>query len=524
MQSEFRQLAIAKLIFSTTTHQVERRARFDPAAMTELSESIKVLGVAQPILVRPAGKDDKFEVIAGERRVLAAKKAGLEDVPAMVRVVDDEQLLELQLVENLQREDVHPMTEAEGYEALREMGRSADEIADKVGKSKAYVYARIKLLDLCKEGRRAFYDGKLNASTGLYLARIPVEKLQQQALKEITTGGDGGEPMSAREAQEHIHDNYMLRLSDAGFKTEDANLVPKAGACGACPKRTGNQAQLFGDVKGADVCTDPVCFRSKLAAHATQAIAAAKANGQKVLRDKDAKKAMPYEHLETHLQGFVFLDARNYSVAGNKTNRETLGKDYKPTILVNPYNGKLHEVAPISDMPRERQAQRPSSGSASNTKEAKAKREKDELKNAIDDRTLKDTLAAIFKALPKTPGREELLSICEALESETADFEGLLVAVGIHTDAKKVPSDPRKALAGCNADQLGRLAYIMSLDGGCVMLDVQSPNIATITAKRLGIDVAKVRAAATKALAPVAAAAPAAKKKAKAPAKKKAKR
>jgi hypothetical protein len=68
----------------------------------------------------------------------------------------------------------------------------------------------------------------------------------------------------------------MLRLASAGFKTEDAELVPLAGACGPCPKRTGNQPELFGDVKGADVCTDVACFRRKIAAHAERVIAAAK--------------------------------------------------------------------------------------------------------------------------------------------------------------------------------------------------------------------------------------------------------
>jgi ParB/RepB/Spo0J family partition protein len=295
-QSTARRLPIANLQLSRTPAQGERRQHFDKDKLQELAASIKSTGgLIQSIVVRPvqiirteglnglivAGKTyfspdeaekvahNKFEIVAGERRYLAAKLAGLTEIDCSVRDLTDEQVEEIQLVENLQREDLHELAEAEGYEALQKRGHSIDEMADKVGKSKATIYARMKLLALCKDARKAFYAGKLSASTALLLARLVGEDVQKKAMKEIIEDrrfGDG--PMSYREAAEHIHENYMLRLDDAGFPTQDATLVPAAGTCGACPKRTGNQPELFGDIKNADVCTDSACFKTKREAFA----------------------------------------------------------------------------------------------------------------------------------------------------------------------------------------------------------------------------------------------------------------
>lgn len=354
---DVRAIPLAAITVSTTTAQKERRAHFDKEALQELAHSIKSVGLAQPILVRPFRDEhvrgEVFELVFGERRLLAAKLAGLEEIPATVRELTDEQALELQLIENLKREDLHELAEAEGYEQLAKRGHSADEIAAKVGKSRATVYARMKLLSLIPEARKAYYAGKLSASTALYIARI-APAVQKQALADITKPqGYEKEPMSARQAQKHIHDNYMLRLSEAGFKTSDPDLVPAAGPCSTCPKRTGNQPELFGDVTNAHVCTDPACFKQKIAAHAERAIAAAAETGQKVLAGAEAKKVAKYGIETHHLEGYVRLDAKDYQGSGSgkvRTFRQALGKDYVPTLLQDPDTGKLIEVAPNKDV------------------------------------------------------------------------------------------------------------------------------------------------------------------------------
>jgi ParB/RepB/Spo0J family partition protein len=141
----------------------------------------------------------------------------METIPAMMRHMSDEEVVVFQTIENLQREDVHPLEEAEGYERLmKEFKYSADQLAEQVGKSRAYIYARLKLCALGGAARRAFYggDNKLSASTALLIARIPVDSLQEQATTEILTWSNG-EPMSYRKAAQHIQARYMLRLADA---------------------------------------------------------------------------------------------------------------------------------------------------------------------------------------------------------------------------------------------------------------------------------------------------------------------
>lgn len=139
-------LALSELVPSNTHIQELRRARFDQKLITELAESIKGVGVLQAILVRPlpAGEGSKalqklgrnvHQIVAGERRFLAAKKAGLNEIPATVRELTDEQVLEVQLIENLQREDLHELEEAEGYEELMKLKKiSADAVGDMVGR------------------------------------------------------------------------------------------------------------------------------------------------------------------------------------------------------------------------------------------------------------------------------------------------------------------------------------------------------------------------------------------------------
>jgi ParB/RepB/Spo0J family partition protein len=338
-----RAIALTDIQLSRTGSQAERRKHFDKAAMAELAGSIKAHGVLVPVIARPV--NGHFELVAGERRYLAAKQAGIAAINADVRTLTDEQVLEIQLIENLQREGLHELAEAEGYEQLVKFGHSAEQVADKVGKSKAYVYARMKLLALSKGCRAAFYDGKLTASTALLIARIPVESVQLEALKEITAKRYLDQSMSYREAADLIHRDYMTNLSEAGFPTQDAQLVPAAGPCGACPKRTGNQPELFGDVKSGDVCTDPVCFRAKRDAFAARAIAAAKQSGETVLTGKAAKDVMPFSSGGL-ARGWSKLTDKCYEDPKYRTAAQILGKDFKPTLIQDPETGALVKAAP----------------------------------------------------------------------------------------------------------------------------------------------------------------------------------
>lgn len=330
------------------------RKHFDAIALAELATTIREHGVIEPIIVRfwpdeydtPAGRDERplYEIIAGERRYRASVLAEQEEIPALVRHLDTRQVLEVQIIENLQRRGVNELEEAEGYELMmREFGYAADQLAEKVGKSKAYIYARLKLTALCEAAREAFRTGDLNPSIALLVARIPGAALQERATKDITQGTYNG-PMSYREAANYVQNRYMLRLTDAPFPHGDVELVPGAGKCDDCPKRTGNSPELFPDVKHADVCTDPDCFAEKKAAWMLRQLAEAKTKGVPVISGEEAKRIAPYG-VASPLKGYAKLDERNYEREGYPTNRELLaGHDLKITLIEDARSGTLIEV------------------------------------------------------------------------------------------------------------------------------------------------------------------------------------
>jgi ParB/RepB/Spo0J family partition protein len=348
-----RNLALKSIEPSGTPVQERRRTHYDPAALKELAANIKAVQVIEPIIVRPknGGKDaERFEIVAGERRWRASREAGLDTIPAIVRTLDDSQVLEIQLVENLHREGLHALEEAEGYEILMQQHHyDVEQLCAKVGRSRAYVYARLKLLALDKKSREAFYAGKLTAATALLIARIPVPALQQEALKAITATWNG-EPLPYKDAHRHVQDRYMTRLKDAPFDAKAADLVPGAGPCSTCPKLTCNQPELFGDIKNADVCTDPVCYAGKRAAWGERLRAQAEADGRTVLSGKDAKRIAPYG-VNSNLQGgYVSLDQQCYEDQKGRTYRQLLGKEFKSeTLIADPESGRIVEVIKLTE-------------------------------------------------------------------------------------------------------------------------------------------------------------------------------
>ncbi|MFC3336933.1 ParB/RepB/Spo0J family partition protein [Paracandidimonas soli] len=342
------------LTASTRPSKTNPRKTFNQASLDELKESIKTHGVLQPILARERTDPDGtvwYEIIAGERRWRASVAAGLEHIPANIIAVDDLQMLEMQIIENLQREDIHPLEEAESYESLLAQHKddpdySVDQVAAKLGKSRAFIYARLKLCALQPKARTAFYEDKISPSVALLLARIPVPALQEQALKEVTQGrwGNSG-PMSYREAARHVQDNYMTRLDQAPFKPSDETLHPAAGACSSCPKRTGANPDLFSDVSRADVCTDPTCYNQKVTLHRDRIRAAAVESGKKVITGKEAQKIRPYQYGD--MKGYIPTNDSPWWMGSDKSLKKVLGKDMPETVLIEcPHKGDLIEAIP----------------------------------------------------------------------------------------------------------------------------------------------------------------------------------
>lgn len=163
-------------------NRAQPRERFDPEALAELAASLESAGVIQPVVVRPAG--DGYELIAGERRWRAAQQAGLLKIPAVVREVPDDKLLEVALIENLQREQLNAIEEAQAYQTLiEELDLTQADVADRVGKNRATVSNALRLLGLARGVQDRVRSGSLSAGHARALLAIPSPK-EQVALAE----------------------------------------------------------------------------------------------------------------------------------------------------------------------------------------------------------------------------------------------------------------------------------------------------------------------------------------------------
>jgi ParB/RepB/Spo0J family partition protein len=347
---------------SIKTSTLNHRRTFDEGKMKDLVASVKEKGIIEPIIVRtigvPGAEVKGFEIVCGERRFRAAKEAGLEEIPAVVRILDDRQALEFQVIENLQREDVHPLEEAEGYERLLKLHvekklMTIDDLAVKVGKSLSYVRGRMKLLELIPENRKFFYDGKFSPSVALIVSRVP-QHLQKEAGAKVAKGqwaGDG--PMTSKKAQEYIHEHFMLQLKEAQFDTKEKGLAGKM-ACLECPKRTGNQKDLFPDVSGADTCTDPTCFKTKKDAFTQRALDKLRKQGKTVLSVEESKKMFQYEGDDTPDGKYIGLSDSIWKGSKRVMIKEIAkaSKDVDIVYAVQPFTGKIIEMVDRKELPR----------------------------------------------------------------------------------------------------------------------------------------------------------------------------
>lgn len=165
------------------------RKRFDPDSLSELADSIRIHGVIQPLTVRRLSSG-YYQIIAGERRWRAAKQAGLDEIPAVIIEADDRKVMELGLIENLQREDLNPAEEARGYQTLMtEYGLTQEQVAQRMGKSRPAVTNALRLLNLPEDLMALVEDGNLSAGHARALLGAPNQTLQRQAAKAVLEKG-----------------------------------------------------------------------------------------------------------------------------------------------------------------------------------------------------------------------------------------------------------------------------------------------------------------------------------------------
>lgn len=200
------------------------RIRFDDASLQELADSIRANGVVQPLLVRRKG--GRFELIAGERRLRAARIAGLETVPVVIREVPDEKLLEIALVENIQREDLNPIEEALAYRGLLEgVGLTQESLASRIGRDRSYITNYLRLLRLPDDVQTLLQDKVLSTGHARALLGIPGPGRQSELAATIVK-----RELSVRETEELIRRSAGKTVRARGPKAAGEVVDPNTRA------------------------------------------------------------------------------------------------------------------------------------------------------------------------------------------------------------------------------------------------------------------------------------------------------
>jgi ParB family chromosome partitioning protein len=190
-----RELAIDQIV----PNRYQPRDRFEEETLVALTASVRELGVLQPVLVRPTD-EDRYELIAGERRWRAAKRAGLDTIPAVVRAVDDAASLEQALVENLHRDDLNAIEEAAAYQQLiDEFGLTQEQVATRVGRSRSAVANTLRLFQLPPSIQRLIVEGRLSAGHARALLGTPDRAFQEALARRAADGG-----MTVREVEDAV--------------------------------------------------------------------------------------------------------------------------------------------------------------------------------------------------------------------------------------------------------------------------------------------------------------------------------
>jgi ParB/RepB/Spo0J family partition protein len=239
------------------------RKFFDEHSLAELAASVKANGVLQPIMVRPNGK--KYLLVYGERRYKAALVIGLKEIPAIVRELSDAQALDIQITENLQRKDVHPMEEAVAFKKLLD-SFTIEDIALRVGKSESFVAKRIQLTELVEDAQQVFFLNKITISDAIKLARLDAD-MQQEVLSDVLPEDwkedEDFQISKWKSISQYVH-NKENDLSEAIFKLSEKMLYKEAGACVGCKFNSASVPLLFEEEeKQHSVCRKPSCFQIK---------------------------------------------------------------------------------------------------------------------------------------------------------------------------------------------------------------------------------------------------------------------
>lgn len=501
------------------------RRRFGEAKLQELATDISAQGILSPLLVRsrmidptapnPDDMFDGYELVYGHRRLRAAQIAALTTAPCIVRKMSDAEVKRAQISENLQRDDVHPIEEAEGFQALLndDPEQNADRLAEEFGKSRTYIYGRLKLLQACPEIREACLKGEIGAEVTLLIARLRTDKLQQKALgyirgKNLDTK-DGGK-QSFRRIRDLLNERFTLDLKKAIFDIKDETLLPSCGSCETCPRRSGN-APEYADVMdgkkerymaathfGADVCTDPDCWDEKKKAHLKRKAEALVAKGKTVIDGNKARQIIGADG--TVKNGYIAIkDVDDPKVIKARLAAQNDSSIVPPLIVTiqNPRDGKTVEAVKVSDLQAAgvKITEKPPRGNSQSwQQQEKARQAEEERRKALakeeSARRLR-VLKAIRESI-KTSERSTFdlqLIAATALAGVPYSARRLLASLWDKRHEEEMP----KAIGSMAAGDLTVFLFDCALISDCVVdtyrLDKDPERLLSV-AKHYGIDVA----------------------------------
>lgn len=421
------------------------------------------------------------EIIAGVRRWTAARKGELATVPVQVKLLNDQQAREARLKENLQREALSALDEARQYQDALDTGaygRGATGVvalSASVGKSRSHVYARLRLLQLGEAVKAAFLAGKIPHTVAELLATLPGEALQAKALKRVLENGPyaydddddfeeapakGGrktaeqlhreldaketsrrEPMSYRAVKGMLNSDFRLDLKeDARWKLDDATLLPAAGACLTCPKRSGTNPGAFPEIKNPNLCTDPDCFGAKRAVADAAELKSHVDRGHKIMTPDERKKAFASDY--GHGGGWMTASDYVYGLKTGyfKTAKELLGKSMPaPTYAVD-QNGQVRAFYRKSEI---EQIARDKGLLAPKAKEEKQKAPAKETPEEKTKREAKEAVAQLEQKIEAEVANRTVGQVVAEIESGR-DFEKWLAPImhalfAVMDDGDRVP-------------------------------------------------------------------------------------
>jgi len=470
--TEYRNLPLESLTESPNNP----RKNFSESALNELAESIKAQGILSPLVVRPV--NNHFEIVAGARRYRAAQRAGLTTAPVRIVELADAQAIEMSIVENLIRAEVHPMEEASGFKMLLDMEEhkyTIEQISARTGKSPSFIAQRLRLNELVPSIVEAFYRDEIGVGHALLLAKLqPAE--QEEALgacyqQQYNASNKAKRILlPVRHLQQWIENNILLELAAAPFSTEDATLLHDAGSCLECAKRTGYNTLLFEGIthSGSDHCSDPKCYATKLDAHVKNAVAA---------KPKLVQISTAYGK---PAEGSPIVPRNRYMEIRSEKPTNPKQRDWpeykvckfttEAIVADGNEKGVLKRVCSNPDCPiHHARKQRPATDAAFKAQQEKRRREE-----AIANATGLRVLSAIGAAVPVRLMKRDLLFICERLAA-AMDERRLVVLLRIHgigkasgsadESAKLLASFLRKADESTISRVLVAIAVLQSTHG-----------------------------------------------------------